>query len=68
MTAGYSLSLRERVRVRGNKTESAVLHPAIAAMVKYVESSGRAGGFPHSLNIPSLRRVDVGASGAVVLA
>jgi len=34
MTAGYSLSLRERVRVRGNTTESAVLHPAIAAIVK----------------------------------
>jgi len=34
MTAGYSLSLRERVRVRWNTTESAVLHPAIAAIVK----------------------------------
>jgi hypothetical protein len=44
--ARCSLSLRERVRVRGNGANYALAYRLIPGTVELDESSGEAGGFP----------------------
>jgi hypothetical protein len=60
----FSLSLRERAGVRGNRACSSPTSQTLAGTVKLLESSGKAGGFPAQLTLHVVRASALSAEAA----